>query len=87
MRSISAGLVALALLAVPDADRAGCGNIDERYTAAVAAVVDALRGYERCVVAGDRREGKGVDCAAEMQALDDAHDDFADVVGDIRACR
>ena len=83
MDRISAGLVALALLAVPDAHRAECANTADRYTAAVAALIDALRSYEKCVSAGDKRD----DCAAEMQALDDAHDDFADAVADLKACR
>jgi hypothetical protein len=83
LHSLSAGLVALALLAAPDADKADCSHLADRRTAAVAKVIDALRGYEKCVSSGDKRD----DCAAEMQALDTAHDDFADVVDDAKTCQ
>lgn len=76
-------MVVLALLAAPDADKADCGNLADRYTAAVSEVVDALRSYAKCVAMSDRRD----DCAAQMQALDNAHDDFADAVADAKACR
>jgi hypothetical protein len=46
-------------------------------------VTNALRNYEQCVSAS-----KGQDkCAAEMQQLDDAHDDFEEAVNDYKqAC-
>ena len=81
--SLSGGLVALALLAAPHADKADCGNVADRYRAAIAQIANALRSYATCVAASDKRD----DCAAEMQALDDAHDDFADAVDDWKACR
>jgi hypothetical protein len=81
--SLSGGLVVLALLTAPDADKADCGNLADRYTTAVARVVDALRSYAKCVASSDRRDA----CAAEMQALDNAHDDFADAVADSKKCR
>jgi len=80
---LSGGLVALALLTVPNADKIDCSNVADRYKAAVAQIVDALRSYATCVAASDKRD----DCAAEMQALDDAHDDFADAVADSKSCR
>ena len=83
MHSLSAGLVVLALLVAPDADKADCGNLADRYTAAVAEVADALRVYAKCVAASDKRD----DCAAQMQALDNAHDEFADAVADAKGCR
>jgi len=83
LHNFSAGLVALALLVAPDADKTDCGTIANRYTGAVAKVVEALRGYAKCVSTSDQRN----DCAAEMQALDDAHDDFADAVADAKTCR
>jgi hypothetical protein len=83
LHSLSAGLLALALLVAPDADKAECGNLADRYTTAVAEVVDALRVYAKCVAASDKRD----DCAAQIQALDDAHDDFADAVADAKACQ
>jgi hypothetical protein len=81
-RSLSGGVIALALLAAPDTQRADCGNAADRYTAAVARVLDALRQYEKCVAASARRD----DCAAQMQTLDDAHDKFADAVADAKRC-
>jgi hypothetical protein len=83
LHSLSAGLVALALLVAPNVDKADCGNVADRYAAAVAEVVNALRSYATCVAASDKRD----DCAAQMQALDDAHDDFADAVADAKTCR
>jgi hypothetical protein len=83
LHSLSTGLVVLALLAAPDADKAECGNLADRYSAAVSQVVDALRNYAKCVAASDKRD----DCAAQIQALDDAHDDFADAVADAKACQ
>ncbi len=83
MHSLSTSLVALALLVAPDVDKADCGNLADRYSAAVAEVVDALRGYAKCLAASDQRD----DCAAQMQALDNAHDDFADAVADAKACQ
>ncbi|HEV2336576.1 MAG TPA: hypothetical protein VGS13_13825 [Stellaceae bacterium] len=83
MHSISAGLVALALLAAPDADTADCSTVANRYTTAVAQVVDALSSYAKCVSASAQRD----DCAAQMRVLDDAHDDFADAVADAKACQ
>lgn len=83
MHTLSAGLVALALLAVPDAGKGECGAVTDRYMAAVAQVVDALRSYAKCVAASDKRD----DCAAEIQALDNAHDDFADAIADAKACQ
>jgi hypothetical protein len=83
LHSLSAGLVALVLLAAPDADKADCSTVADRYTAAVAQVVDALSSYAKCV----STSAKGDDCATQMQALDNAHDDFADAVADAKACR
>jgi hypothetical protein len=83
LHTFAAGLVALALLVAPDSDKADCGRVPDRYTAAIARVVDALQGYAKCVAASDKRD----DCAAEMQTLDNAHDDFAEVVADAKSCQ
>jgi hypothetical protein len=83
LHSLSAGLVALALLVAPDADKADCGNFAARYTTAVAEVADALRVYAECVATSDKHD----DCAAQIQALDNAHDDFADAVADAKECQ
>jgi hypothetical protein len=76
-------LVALALLVAPDADKADCGTMADRYTAAVTRTVDALQNYAKCVAASNKHD----DCAAEMQALDSAHDDFAEAVADAKNCQ
>jgi hypothetical protein len=81
--TLSAGLIVLALLVAPNADKTDCGMIGDRYMATVARVVDALRNYAKCVAASDKRD----DCAAEMQALDNAHDNFSDIIADAKACR
>jgi hypothetical protein len=73
----------LAVVAAPNTDQADCGSSVEEYNKAVAGVVDALRSYGRCVAQSDRHD----DCAAQMQALDDAHDNFADAVEDSKDCK
>lgn len=78
-----AALAVLALLTAPNTQLADCGNVADRYTAAVAGVVTALRAYEKCVAHSNERD----DCAAEMEALDNAHDDFAQAVADTKDCR
>ena len=83
MPSLHASLLAVALLAAPNANRAECGNTANRYTTAVAKVIEALRVYEKCVSASDKQH----DCAAEMQTLDTAHDDFVDALDDARDCQ
>jgi len=83
LHSLSAGLAAFALLVAPNADKADCGHLADRYAAAAAKVIDALREYEKCVSSGDKHD----DCAAAMQALDTAHDDFADAVDDAKTCK
>ncbi len=82
-QDLAGGFLALALLGVPDVDSADCGHIADRYTAAVVRVAAALRGYARCVATSNQRD----DCAAEMRALDAAHDNFADAVADAKDCR
>ncbi len=80
---LAASLVALALLSVPNVDRDDCSNVDGRYSTAVAKLASAVHAYEKCVVTSNQRD----DCAAEIQALDDAHDDFADAVADAKDCQ
>jgi hypothetical protein len=80
---IYAGAAVLALLTVPNTERTDCGNAADRYTASVAGVVNALRAYEKCIAHSDKKD----DCAAQMQALDNAHDNFADAVADTKDCQ
>lgn len=83
LHDLAAGLLAFALLTVPDTEKADCGNIADRYAVAVGRVIDAVRAYEKCVSSNDKRD----DCAAQMQALDAAHDAFSDAVADAKTCR
>ena len=83
MHSIHASLIALAVLAAPNPDRIDCSTVGARYAGAVAKVLETLRSYEKCVASSDKRN----DCAAEMQALDSAHDDFSDAVDDAKECQ
>jgi hypothetical protein len=83
LHSLHAGLLVLALLATPDVDKADCSSIVNHRTIAVTKVMDALHVYEKCIAAADKRS----DCADEMQALDTAHDDFADTVADAQTCQ
>jgi hypothetical protein len=73
----------LAVAATPNVDKADCGNAGNRRTAAIAKVTEALQAYQKCIAGAE----KGKDCADEMQALDDAHDDFADAVADEKTCQ
>lgn len=83
MPSVAASLVALALIAAPNTKAADCANAAHRHVASVAKVIEALRAFERCVASGDKRD----DCTLEFEALDSAHDDFADAVDDLKTCR
>jgi hypothetical protein len=83
LHSIHASLLALAVLAAPTPDHTDCSTVGARHAGAVAKVMEALRTYEKCVATSEKR----TDCAAEMQALDSAHDDFADAVDDAKDCK
>ena len=87
MNHLANTLFALALFTVPNTERADCGNLEDRYRAAVAQVIGALRSYESCVAESAKGGAARRDCATEMQALDDAHDSFADAVADEKTCR
>ena len=82
MHSLVGSVVALALITVPNANRADCANAANRYTAAASKIVEALRTYEKCVVSSNKRN----DCAAEFEAIEGAQDDFADAVDDLKSC-
>ncbi len=83
MHSIHASLLALAVLAAPSPERIDCSTIGARYAGVVAKLMETLRTYEKCVASSEKR----TDCAEEMQALDTAHDDFADIVDDAKDCQ
>src|SRR5438270_526344 len=80
MGATSAGMITLAGVSPPTTATGDCQTAGEAFQAAVAKVTNALRGYEQCVSAS-----KGQDkCSAEMQQIDDAHDDFEDAVNDYK---
>lgn len=83
MHSVHASLIALAVLAAPNPNRIDCSTVGARYAGAVARVMETLRSYEKCVASSEKR----TDCAAEMQAVDTAHDDFVDAVDDAKECQ
>jgi hypothetical protein len=83
LSSLIAGGIALVLLTAPNADIADCGHAADAYSVAVAKVLEALRSYGKCIAASSMRDN----CAAEMQALDDAHDNFVDALGNAKGCR
>jgi hypothetical protein len=85
MRALStvvAGFVALALIVAPNTRAADCASAANRYAVAAAKVTEALRTFEKCIASGDKRN----DCTDEFEALDGAHDDFVDAVGDLKTC-
>ena len=83
MHSLDAAFLTLALLSAPNVERADCGNAADRHRSAAARVIEAAHAYAACVAAGHKHD----DCAAEMQTLDNAHDDFADAVADLKDCQ
>ena len=72
-------IAALAVVTPPQAEPPDCAGATEQYKTMVEAVTGALRKYEACVSGSNARDH----CEAEMQALDNAHDDFDDAVTDI----
>ena len=86
LHNLAKPLFALALLIAPNTERADCGNLEDRYRAAVAEVLGALRSYESCLAASVKHGARHDDCADEMQTLDSAHDNLADAVADEKTC-
>ena len=81
--TVSAAMITLALVSPPASGTGDCSTAGDAFQATLAKVVNALRSYEQCVAASSGKDK----CSAEMQALDDAHDDFEDVVNDYKqAC-
>lgn len=73
-----APVMALALFTAPSRDHIDCASATASYEAAVAKLRDAIGILKRCI----ERSRAGDKCAAEMQALDDLHDAFAEAVSD-----
>jgi hypothetical protein len=82
VNSVAAPIVALALIAAPHTKAADCASAETRYKAAVGSVVEALRKFEGCIAASNKRD----DCTKEFEALDSAHDDIVDAVEDLKTC-
>lgn len=79
----AAVIAALAVVSPPNTDPDDCAAATEHYKPTVEAVMSALHKYESCVSASNGRDH----CGTEIQALDNAHDDFDDAVSDIeKAC-
>ena len=79
----SAALFTLALVSPPGTGALNCANASDTFQTSMTKLVEALRAYEQCVAGSSGKEK----CATEMQALDDAHDDFEDAVDDYKqAC-
>jgi hypothetical protein len=74
----AASLIALAVIVVPTADDSDCRNVTKQYDEAVTKLTATLHDYENCVNNSHGRNG----CAAEIKAVDDAHDDFEEAVED-----
>ena len=68
----------LALLAPPTRYQVDCSSATAGYEGAVTKLRAAVGTYQRCI-----EESRGRDkCAAEVQALDQAHDNFEDALAD-----
>jgi len=78
LTSAAASLLMLTVIVAPTADNPDCRNATKQYDDAVAKLKTALHEYENCV---DNSRGRN-DCAAEIKAVDDAHDDFEEAVAD-----
>ncbi|HEX6442677.1 MAG TPA: hypothetical protein VF007_10855 [Stellaceae bacterium] len=72
-------IAAVAVVTPPQTEPTDCAGATQQYKENVEAVMNALRKYEACVSGSNGRDK----CAAEIQALDSAHDDFEDMVTDI----
>ena len=72
-------MAAVAIVTPPQTEPTDCASATQPYKENVKAVMNALRKYEACVSGSNGRDK----CAAEIQALDSAHDDFEDTVTDI----
>lgn len=81
--TLYASFAAFALVTAPNMPSAECGNTTEAYKSSVADVANALRAYAKCVAFSNGHD----DCAAEIQALDNAHDNFVDAVADMKDCK
>lgn len=74
----AASLITLAVLIAPSVDLVDCRTATVEYDEATAKLVTAIQAYEKCVGESHGRNK----CTAEMQAVDDAHDDFEEAVGE-----
>ena len=75
--AFAATVVALTLTSPPVTER-DCRAASERRETAVSEVINALRAYEKCILAGQNRD----ECAGQFDELESAHDEFADAVSE-----
>jgi hypothetical protein len=84
--SLHAAAAVIAVLAVaspPQTEPSDCAGATAHYKETLEAVTVVLHKYEACLSASNGHDH----CAAEIQALDNAHDDFDDAVSDSeKAC-
>jgi hypothetical protein len=78
MYSVVVTLVALALVPGAEADRDARRKAADSYEIAVTNVIDALRNYEKCLVASRGRDP----CLEEFSDLDMAQDRFETAVSE-----
>jgi hypothetical protein len=79
----AAAIAVLAVASPPQPESDDCTGAKEHYKETVEAVTAALRKYEACVSASNAHDH----CSAEVQLLDNAHDDFEDAVSESeKAC-
>jgi hypothetical protein len=71
-------MVTAMLLIAPSPDALDCANAMSAYNAALAKLRSALGTYQRCIEESNGRDK----CAGEIQALDQAHDNFEDALAD-----
>jgi hypothetical protein len=76
--SVVVTLVALALVPGAEADRDACRKAAVSYEIALSEVTDALRSYEKCIVASRGRDS----CSEEFSDLDVAQDQFETAVSE-----
>jgi hypothetical protein len=83
LHAAAAVIAVLAVASPPQTEPSDCAGATEHYKQTLEAVMASLHKYEACLSASNAHDH----CAAEIQALDNAHDDFDDAVSDSeKAC-
>jgi hypothetical protein len=83
LHAAAAIIAAVAVTSPPQTDPDDCAGAAEHYKQAVEAATNAVHKYEACIAASNAHNH----CSAEVQLLDNAHDDFEDAVSESeKAC-